>query len=176
MSAYKMKKEWIFLVAQDSSHVERRSHMWCNRCGERMVTEMPLKIDTMVEVMKGFQRAHAKCGDRPLAPVPERPSIRSPDDWLRYGEVGTSSRFIWSVMMGTAGQPSAPSDPDDFRRCHELLECFPDWRRRMPEMATKPGWAKLATEWERLTALYVEELENDAAPKLYKAMKSLVTE
>lgn len=82
--------------------------------------------------------------------------------WLVGGDTGTSSATIWCVMMGiTPGQvdrtASVPHDPADFGRCHNLLELFPEWRARLPEMArTYSSWEGLVGAWDELTALYLK--------------------
>ncbi len=100
--------------------------------------------------------------------------------WLTGGDTGTSSKTIWSVMTGrTIGgrhRPSVPWDPDDFGRCHRLLELFPAWRSRMHEVAARyPEWAGLVTEWGDLTVLYCEEFPTGQAPRLYAQMQRLTS-
>jgi len=167
----------VLLVPQGLSHVERRSHLWCNRCSERMLTPVGVRITTFVEVMRGFERAHGECKDLPVASVLDRPAVITPQDWLHHGEVGLSSKTIWRVMTGhpvAARDQTTPSDPDDFRRCHLLLEAFPAWRARLPEVAARyPAWAPLVREWDRLTALYLEEIPTGYGPRLSKAMQEL---
>ena len=53
--------DWRIVVMADVDPEEPRPHMRCTRCGERMVTVLPLKLLTYVEMMKGFLRAHTKC-------------------------------------------------------------------------------------------------------------------
>jgi hypothetical protein len=107
------------------------------------------------------------------------PFRRDPSDediWLAGGDTGISSKTIWSVMTGKPVdcRPSVPMDPSDFGRCHRLLEKFPAWRARMPEVAVKhPQWSGLVSEWETLTALYLKELPSGKAPKLYKRIIAL---
>jgi hypothetical protein len=102
--------------------------------------------------------------------------------WLAGGDAGVSSKTIWAVMTGypipneprlRAADP--PQDPSDFGRCHRLLELFPAWRSRMPEVAlAHPDWAGLVAEWDALTELYVTELPTGEAPLLYARMKELL--
>lgn len=58
-----MKKEsnWCFAVMANAEPAEPRPHLHCTRCGERMVTTLPMKVETFIEVIKAFNRAHAKC-------------------------------------------------------------------------------------------------------------------
>jgi hypothetical protein len=109
-----------------------------------------------------------------LGPMGETPEGR----WLAGGDTGTSSITIWSVMrncsMPRDRRPGPPWDPDDFGRCHRLLETFPAWRSRMPEVAAAhPEWSRLVAAWDELTALYLEELPSGEAPRLYARMEAL---
>lgn len=52
---------WVVAVMADVSPDERRPHLLCERCGERLVQELPIKVTTYVEVAKGFIRAHESC-------------------------------------------------------------------------------------------------------------------
>jgi hypothetical protein len=51
---------------------------------------------------------------------------------------------------------SPPYDSDDFGRCFRLLERFPHWRDRMPEVAEKYKgyWADLVEVWEECEKIY----------------------
>jgi hypothetical protein len=99
--------------------------------------------------------------------------------WLAGGDTGTSSITIWSVMTGrprpkVGWWPDIPHDPADFGRCHRLLENFPAWRARLPEVSAKhPEWAGLVEAWDELTSLYLEELPSGRGPKLYARMTEL---
>lgn len=52
---------WCVVVMAGVDVEEPRPHMRCTRCGERMVSVLPLKLLTYVEAMKGFLRAHTEC-------------------------------------------------------------------------------------------------------------------
>ena len=100
-------------------------------------------------------------------------------NWLMGPDKGTSSLAIFAAMTGTDtpdgfSSPGIPHDPSDFGRCHRLLQHFPEWRRRMPDVARRfPGWAPLVAVWDELTALYEEELPTGAFPKLYARLREL---
>ena len=82
----------------------------------------------------------------------------TPIDWLMSNDTGTSSETILHVMekckpphMG----PDIPYDAGDLGRCMRLLEAFPQYRPRMPEIAKKyPDWQPFVDQWEKLTDLY----------------------
>jgi hypothetical protein len=108
----------------------------------------------------------------------------APGDWPHCGDTGLSSSTIWCVMTGQVAMPGrsrfdvgdTPADPDDFGRCFRLLERFPGWKARMPEVAAKyPAWAGLVAAWDELEALYAQERPTGTAPKLYARMQELRT-
>jgi hypothetical protein len=57
----KEEQDWVFVVMAGVSVAEPRPHLHCTRCGERLVTVLPLKVDTYLEVSRGFMRAHRNC-------------------------------------------------------------------------------------------------------------------
>lgn len=100
--------------------------------------------------------------------------------WLFGGSTGTSSITIWAVMTQTTltklkQDIGVPHDPSDFARCHDLLETFPEWRPRLPEVAAlyPKHWEAMIAAWDELTALYLEERDQEKAPKLYARLKEL---
>lgn len=102
----------------------------------------------------------------------------NPIDWIISRDTGTSSKTIWAVMMGAELYDSfmvdIPHDPSDFGRCHRLLNHFPEWRDRLPEVAERfPKWLPLVNHWDELTELYNEERKQETAPKLYEKLQAL---
>ena len=130
----------------------------------------PDKEQAWLDHVKESAKLHAN-GD------PER-------EWLLGPDTGTSSLTIFYALTKRHADderevplrdPSTPRDPDDFGRCRRLLKKFPEWRARMPEVADRyPEWRPLVRDWDKLDALYEEEVPNDKgkAPKLYEAMKA----
>lgn len=107
----------------------------------------------------------------------------TPIEWLLSDDTGISSKTILLVMTGSEITGSfwtdIPYDPSDFGRCYRLLQKFPEWRERLPEVAEKyPIWGPMVSAWDELTALYVQELGNPdgKAPMLYARMKTLIDE
>ena len=81
--------------------------------------------------------------------------------WLRGTDVGASSKTIMLALRQdgilTDHRCAWPLDGDDFGRCHRLLERFPGWRERLPEVAARhpeTPWPKLVESWPSLTELY----------------------
>jgi hypothetical protein len=107
----------------------------------------------------------------------------TPIEWLLSGDTGVSSKTILAVMTGSelggAFGPDVPHDPSDFGRCYRLLQNFPEWRARLPEVATAyPIWGPMVDAWDELATIYEEEKQNKSgkAPKLYERMRKLVEE
>jgi len=89
--------------------------------------------------------------------------INTPEQWIIFGKVGTSSKTIWAVLTGVVTEYvnswefDVPHDPDDFSRCYALLCHFPEWKPRLAEVANIfPKWRPFVREWEKLTEMYHE--------------------
>lgn len=52
---------WVKAVMAGADPVEPRPHLHCEHCDERAVTILPQRVETYVEMSKGFIRAHEKC-------------------------------------------------------------------------------------------------------------------
>jgi hypothetical protein len=146
----------------------------CNRCGARQQLTLPQPVDSVVGLMKGWGKTHAKCRGNTSA----LRQANSLADWPLSDDTGVSSKAIYSHMTGrrpqTAPFGNHPHDPADFGRCYRLLQLAPHWELRIAEMSTySQVWARLAAAWPELKALYEEELPTGSAPKLYARMKEL---
>jgi hypothetical protein len=98
--------------------------------------------------------------------------------WLCGNDTGVSSATIWAVMTGEQpgryGYADRPHDPGDLGRCIRLLDLFPEWRARLPEVAEAyPAWTDLVAEWRALEASYRAEEPTGRAPATYALMRSL---
>lgn len=102
-------------------------------------------------------------------------------EWLFAGDTGLSSECIWRHMMGVP-EPKRhadayPLDPSDFGRCYRLLNQFPEWRARLPEMASHgPVWAALVTSWDSIQSAYESAVNSRAliAEECYDLMQSAI--
>lgn len=140
----------------------------------------PMEMGLAAKVMKasrcpmcGSLSKHHKTGRIP------RPTVLGDwQGWLTSGDTGTSSETIWHVMtLQAVTRVGLPCDPSDFGRCHRLLEVMPEWRARLPEVASViPAWTPLVDAWDELTALYLEELPSGSCPKLWARMRTLTAE
>jgi len=99
--------------------------------------------------------------------------------WLNGNDTGMSSQAICSHMITGECTGSYPYDPSDLGRCLRLLEKFPLWRLRLPEMAAYgPVWAIYVDRWDELHSMMADEVGIDwskghRAPQTYAFMKEL---
>lgn len=159
--------------------------MLCLHCGARQPVAFPIDIAVLAAAGKAYSATHRRCKPNPAvaATVEQRraDAAKDPLTWFTGPDTGISSVTIWHVMTGRqwpeeAFSPNVPHDPDDFGRCHRLLQAFPSWRPRPPEVAARyPKWGPMVREWDRMTALYEDELKrpDGMAPKLYELMHQL---
>jgi len=97
--------------------------------------------------------------------------------WVHRGERGASSETIYSVFADRRGlRPdrwaSVPHDPDDFRRCRQLLDLIPEWRSRIKEVGlTYPWYRPFTDRWEEMDRLWDEESPSRECPRLYALMQ-----
>lgn len=69
--------------------------------------------------------------------------------WALGRHTGASAECIACHMIGIGERKDYPSDGGDFDRCEALLDAMPEFRARLPEMASvSPYWAALVARWE----------------------------
>lgn len=102
--------------------------------------------------------------------------------WAAGWDTGLSSEAIaWHMISGWCGG-SYPHDPADLGRCLRLLERFPEWKQRMPEMARYGKvWAALVQHWGELHKAMDDEVGIDwskgrEAIKTYRLMEKIEAE
>lgn len=99
--------------------------------------------------------------------------------WMTGSDTGMSSKAIAAHMTTGECDGSFPCDPADLGRCLRLLDLFPEWERRMPEMGKyNSTWKRIAGAWPELRNLMTEEVGVDwskgkRAERTYSAMKDL---
>ena len=105
--------------------------------------------------------------------------------WYENGERGTSSETIFAVLVDVKGeivrqkikqrppyQFGHPRDPDDFSRCHKLLEVLPELREELGRMkCISKVWEKLVNHWDVLTEMLLAEPYDGKT--MYTFMKEL---
>ena len=104
--------------------------------------------------------------------------INKINEWLRDGDVGTSSAAIVTKLTGLnickSDDMFAPSDPSDLLRCIRLLEYVPELKPRIVEMSgVSDRWKVIVDNWDELENLLVDELPTGKAPKTYMRMTEL---
>lgn len=102
--------------------------------------------------------------------------------WLSDGEHGISSKVIFSCLSGLdLGEryKSTPSDPDDFRRCYELILMVPEWRDELYKVGEiSSAWFNVVKNWDKLTGMLLDQYERRKKGRsqnngMYEFMKSL---
>lgn len=113
--------------------------------------------------------------DAPAWPVPLTGAIRT---WLAEGERGLSSETIVGHLCGfpLVQHQHEPLDPDDLRRCIDLLDACPELRPHLWRMASlSPQWKRLVESWEELERTFREELMAEKPTgRTYALMKRLL--
>ncbi len=89
--------------------------------------------------------------------------------WMDNGERGISSETIWHAFSGGyRSHADHPHDPDDFRRCRELLTLMPEWRKHISKVAEVHPWMRPFTaRWDEMDLLYDLESPTKRCPQLY---------
>jgi hypothetical protein len=158
----------------------------CEDC--KAVSDVELVADAPIPVvvasMKSARCPHCKSsklglgGNYKDAPPLSAPMAHRIAWWDTRGERGISSNTIYSVLApAEIVRWDIPYDPDDFRRCKQLLDLVPEWRERLLEVAEVfPFWKPYTDAWDELDALYEAEASSGKAPKLYDRMKVLEEE
>jgi len=103
----------------------------------------------------------------------------NPLNWILSGDTGISSKAIWCVMMGMRydeqwRHDNRPSDPSDFGRCYRLLKRYPEWRKRLNEVAVVfPKWKSMVEAWPKMERLYERDLATGKSIELFALMSEL---
>lgn len=154
------------------------------KCGQ--VFDGDLVVDAPIAVVIASMRAVRcpACGKanpglggayKDAPPLSASVEVRA-DWWERRGERGTSSNTIYAAFTGGATPQWAgvPRDPDDYRRCRQLLEVIPEWRQSLHVVAGRfPVFAPMVERWNEMDALYDEESPSGTCPKLFDLMQEL---
>lgn len=139
----------------------------------------PSRVDAAKEAAYALVREHGRTLLEAMRDA-ERSTERRALLWLAGNDCGMSSQAICHHMLGLPSDGSYPHDPSDLGRCLRMLELFPEWKPRMPEMATySPEWAALAARWDELAAMMDAEVginwtKGKRAPETFKAMRAAI--
>ncbi len=163
--------------------LQRVTCLDCRRVSDvELVTDAPL--DVAIASMKAARCRY--CGSSKLglggsyddAPPATAPVIDRAAWWKARGEVGTSSEAIYSAFVNwRPNHFDVPHDPDDFRRCKQLLDLIPEWRTKLGLVAAiYPWWQPFVGAWAELEQLYAAEAPSGLCPKMFERMQGLVEE
>ena len=153
---------------------------FCGNCGNTYEMNLPAPIKVVTAAMSAFAEQHSNCEKTWKEPIPE-PGMSEKDRaafWLENGERGISSETMFGVLSGSGRTPKSgprpPYDPDDFRRCHLLLETVPQWRNRLDELKVLgDAWPSLVDNWDKLTFMLLEQTATGKCGDMYEFMKEL---
>lgn len=66
-SPIKRKGSWCMVYMAGVSPEEPRPHVVCERCGERLVLILPIRLDVIAPMMTAFVKSHSGCLERRTA-------------------------------------------------------------------------------------------------------------
>ena len=148
---------------QKSNTGFRNGNLFCFNCGTAQPMNLPQPVKAAAEMMVKFDQDHKACKKTWQEPVPEpegKTERENIDWWQENGEHGISSENMvhWLALNLTEIEPpkhpAHPCDPDDFKRCHKLLEAVPSFRINLAAMRpASPVWSKLVDNWNTLTEM-----------------------
>lgn len=55
------KGDWCMVVMANADATEPRPHIHCQRCDERLVLVLPIRIDVVAAMSKAFVKSHSGC-------------------------------------------------------------------------------------------------------------------
>lgn len=163
----------------------RNGDLFCFHCGASYKMNFPQPVKVAAAMMTEFAKSHKGCVKTWVEPVAEtngKTLEQNKEWWLLNGEHGISSKNMFSVLSGVyfkdGGNLCHPSDPDDFKRCSQLLQAVPQWRSELYKL--KPiskTWSNLVDNWDKLEAMLIEARElwaqGKGAKEMYDFMKYL---
>lgn len=83
-------------------------------------------------------------------------SFMTPEEWLASDDVGESSRYMHSVLIGASAKPDGPipSNFDDLGRCIRMVKAC-QLSKEIPRLYSMGNrWRRIAENWERLCDMY----------------------
>lgn len=164
--------------------VMRNGKPFCENCGGTYDLRLPMPAETLPKVLNAFIALHKFCTEKTwVEPVADQSgTVRDKAlFWLTNGRRGISSETMFNVFAEKEGiapivsrwPGSHPHDPDDFNRCHLLLETVPEWRERLDELRVLGDpWPALVENWDKLTEMLEDNIKN-GANGMYEFMKEL---
>jgi hypothetical protein len=157
----------------------RNESFFCYNCGGKQIIPFPIDTRIFGAMAKEFEKIHKNC--EPIWKQPEPDMSLSKSErirwWLENGERGVSSNTIIGVITDCfidQKHYGHPHDPDDFRRCYELLKAVPELKMDLYKMKSlSEVWSKLVDNWDRLTQMLEEKIKSGKPNGMYELMQSL---
>jgi hypothetical protein len=143
----------------------RNGNLFCDHCGSSEEIDLPIKITDMNKKADAFAKFHKDCRKTWIQPVVDQSlSVQEKANWwIVNGEQGNSSKTMFAYFSGLTGYAIYhPYDPDDFDRCHMLLEAVPEWRKDIKRLGVLSSeWKNLVENWDELTRMYLKNKETN---------------
>ncbi|HRG37078.1 MAG TPA: hypothetical protein PK289_00970 [Bacteroidia bacterium] len=160
----------------------RNEKLFCLNCGGEYKLNYPLPVGEMSEKIKAFDALHKDCKKTWTEPqADETESVKQRANWwIANGETGSSSKTMWNCFMGNKEyEINHPYDPDDFKRCYNLLKAIPEWKNRLNELKElSQPWNNLVDNWDKLTEMFeqnvAEKWVNHDKIGMYELMEKLI--
>ncbi len=161
----------------------RNGKLFCFNCGQAFSYKLPAPVQQFADQCRAFDKLHLHCEKTWVKPVPSpegKTELENVAWWIANGEHGISSctmvYYISEIMVqprrtdGSSPSFGSPSDADDFRRCHELLQAVPQYKTQLHKVKGygKP-WPALVDNWDKLTEMF----ESQKYKEMSELMKSL---
>ena len=169
-------------MSNKASHTGiRNEQLFCFHCGTSQAIPYPMPVQFAADFFKLFDNHHTDCTKTWVEPANEVNNKTEQENakwWLLHGERGVSSETMFKYLSDSVAHypryEGTPCDPDDFRRCHLLLEAVPQFRGKLDRMRpVGPVWVKLVENWDELTRLLKEQMETRKPNGMYELMESL---
>lgn len=167
------------MAKSKSDHVVlRNGAMFCSHCGREQKMALPMEIPVFTAMVDAFCKSHKNCVKVWQQQFPDQSLTvkEKAEFWWNHGERGTSSEYMYGVFSSgyTFMNGSHPHDPDDFKRCHGLLEMVPEWRNILYKLRPSSDvWNNLVDNWDKLTEMLLEQMSGKRDSSMWDLMKSL---
>lgn len=157
---------------------ERRElQQWASRTELRDQSVPQTCLENVSKLLSALDSAEAEIATL-RARIVELETAAHYNAWLLSGDTGMSSKAIFNFMRTGEKSEWTPADPSDLGRCLRLLERFPEWRERMPEMVEcSQMWANMVPYWDVLESTLLNEVgsirAHGSAPRTFRLMKAI---
>ena len=157
----------------------KNGDLFCFNCGQSHKIHLPENTFEYASVIQLFDKLHAYCEKTWADPDVHETEGMTLDGKISWWVLHGDKEFSTNVMLFRfMGRPlptlKAPSYPDDFRRCHQLLKAVPEFRKRLHELKDiSPTWSNLVDNWDKLTGMLEREMATGEKTDMMQFMKFL---